>query len=87
MAKINISGVKSGSKDYTVHVVLTEKQDFEGEEQEVPIGEAFVIIPEGTERADIKDKIVDTAKKIMDKHRDALDKRKDIEELEFPEIE
>jgi len=87
MAKINIAGVRSGSKDYQVHVVLTETQTVEGEAQEVPIGEAFVLILEGTEMADVKDKIVDASEKIMDKHKDSLDKRKDIEELKFPEIE
>ena len=86
MAKINIAGVKSGSKDYTVHVILTEPQESEGRTWEQAIGEAFVLIPEGTEPADVKDKIVDAADKIMDRHKDAQDKRKDIEELEFPEI-
>jgi len=87
MAKINIAGVKSGSKDYTIHVILTEQQEVEGEIQDMPIGEAFVTIPQGTEPADVKDKIVDAANKIMDAHKDAQDKRKDIEEIEFPEIE
>lgn len=86
MAKIVIGGVRSGSKDYTVHVVLTEQQEVEGQMVDVPIGEAFVLIPQGTEIADVKDKIVDAANQIMDRHKDSLDKRKDIEELEFPEI-
>lgn len=87
MAKIVIGGVKSGSKDYTVHIILTETQMVDLQDTEVPLGEAFITIPQGTEPADVKDKIVDAANKIMDKHKDALDKRKDIEEIEFPEIE
>lgn len=86
MAKINIMGVKSGSKDYTVHVVLTEQQQVEGQPQEMPIGEAFPTIPQGTEMADVKDIIVDAAEKILDAVKDAKDKRKDIEELDFPDI-
>lgn len=87
MAKINIMGVRSGSKDYTVHVVLTEQQEVEGEPVDAPIGEAFVAISQGTEMADVKAQIVDAANGIMDAHRDAQNKRKDIEELEFPVIE
>jgi len=87
MAKINIMGVRSGSKDYTVHVVLTEQQEVEGQMTDVPLGEAFVLIPQETEKADVKDKLVEAAKGIMDRHKDAQNKRKDIEELEFPEVE
>jgi len=86
MAKINIMGVRAGSKDYTVHVVLTEQVEVEGQMINNPIGEAFVAIPQDTEMADVKDKIVDAANKIMDAHKDAQSKRKDVEELEFPEI-
>lgn len=86
MAKINIAGVRSGSKDYTVHVILTEQQKVEGETVDAPIGEAFVDIPQGTEMADVKAKIIDAGNQMMDRHKDSQNKRKDIEELEFPVI-
>lgn len=87
MAKINIAGVRKGDKNFTVHVILTEPRDIEGQTADLPIGEAFVAIPHGTEMPDIKDRIVDAAQGVMKAHRDAQDKRKDIEELEFPEVE
>ncbi len=86
MAKINIMGVKSGSKDYQVHVVLTEEIEIEGETVDNPIGEAFIPIAHGTSEVDIKDKILDAANKIMDKHKDSINKRADIETIDFPEI-
>ena len=86
MAKINIVGVRSGSKDYTAHIVLTEQQEVEGQMTDIPLGEAFVSIPQGTEMADVKAKVVDAANGIMKAHKDAQDKRRDIEELGFPEV-
>lgn len=86
MAKINIMGVKRGSQNYTIHIVVTEPQDIEGEIENVPIGEALITISHTLEAADIKDRIVDAAKGVMDAHKDAENKRRDIEEFEFPEI-
>lgn len=86
MATIKIAGVGTGSKDYTVHVVLTEEQEVDGQPTDAPIGEAFIVIPQGTEMADVKDKIIKAATGIMKAHKDALDKRRDIEELDFPPI-
>ena len=87
MAKIQVVGVKRGAGNYTVHIILTQSQVIAGQLQDLPIGEAFVPFPHNTEMADIKDRIVDAAKGIMDAHKDAQNKRKDIEELEFPEVE
>lgn len=87
MAKINIMGVATGSKNFTVHVVLTEERDIEGSPVDVPLGEAFLDIPEATEMADVKARIVDASQAIMKKHQDSMDKRKDIEEMDFPPIE
>ncbi|MBA7708676.1 hypothetical protein ES703_117579 [subsurface metagenome] len=87
MAVINIASVQSGSKSYTVHVVLTEGEVVGDQSEVVVLGEAFLEIPEGTEMADVKDLIIKAAQGIMKKHQDSLDKRKDIEELDFPPIE
>lgn len=87
MAVINIAGVRSEGKGYTVHVVLTAEPVID---QETPIdvfGEAFVEIPEATEMSDVKDRIIEAAREIMKKRQDSIDKRKDLEELDFPPIE
>lgn len=86
MAKVNVSGVRKGDNNFTVHLVLTETQEVDGEPQEIAIGEGFIPIPHGMEMADVKGRLVDAAQQIMDAHKDAQQKRKDIEELEFPEI-
>lgn len=87
MAVINIASVTSGSKKYTVHVVLTAEPVIDEETPVNVLGEAFLEIPEGTEMADVKDRIIDTAQGIMKKHKDSLDKRRDLDELDFPPIE
>ena len=87
MAKINIMGVRSGSKSFTVHAVLTEAGESGTPEDINILGEAFIEIPESTEMADVKKRIVDAATGIMKKHQDSVDKRHDIEELDFPPIE
>lgn len=87
MAKINIMGVNSGSKSYTAHVVLTKDGPSGTPEDVIILGEAFVEIPEATEMADVKKRIVDAATRIMKKHQDSVDKKHDIEELDFPPIE
>lgn len=86
MAKIRIDGVFNEGSNYTAHVALIESQMVEGVEAEMPLGEAFVNFPSGTEMADVKKKIIKAAEGIWKSHQDALDKRKDIEELEFPPI-
>jgi len=86
MAEITIVGVRSGSKDYTIHIVLTEDQDIEGESPVLVLGEAFLEIAEGTEMADVKTKIIDAATDIMKHHKDAIDKKHDLNELDFPPI-
>ena len=87
MAKINIAGVSSGSKDYTTHVVLTEDNEPGAEFPFTILGEAFVEIPWPTEPADVKVLIVDAAQGIMKKHKDAVDKKADLSEIDFPPIE
>ena len=86
MARIVIAGVSYDQVDYHVLVTLVEAHPFEGEDVDVPLGEAAVRIPGGMEIADIKKVIVKEAEKIMDAHRNALDRRKDIEEIDFPDI-
>jgi hypothetical protein len=87
MAKIRIGGVGFNGENYTVNVVVTETQFVEDKDIDVPLGEAAVSFPKDTEAADIKDKIEDAAKGIMDANTKAKDKRKDIEEIEFAELE
>ncbi len=86
MAKITIGGVKKGPDAFTILIILTEPQEIEGQPGEVPIGEAVITIPLDMEMADIRGRIVDTAKEVLKAHKDAKDKRKDVEELELPEI-
>lgn len=86
MAKIHIASVDNNAFIYSVLINLTEVQTVEGEDIEVPIGEATVTFPHGTEMADIKTKIIDAAQGIFKAHKNALDKKADLEELEFPEI-
>lgn len=86
MAEIRIMGVTMGSKDYTVHMVLTEEREEEGQLVDMPLGEAFLSILHGTKMADVKTQIIDAATGIMKAHKDALDKKQDISELEFPPI-
>jgi len=87
MAEINIVGVRTGSKEFTVHIALIESQEGEGESAVNVLGEAFLEIPEATEMADVKGKIIDAATGILNAHKDAQNKKKDIEELDFPPIE
>jgi len=87
MAVINIVNVTTGSKSFTVHVVLTEDQNLDNPEEVVVLGEAFLEMPEGIEMADVKDRIVDAARGILKKHQDSVDKKKDISEMDFPPIE
>ena len=86
MARINITGVSMGSKDFTVHMVLTEEQEVDGQMVDNIFGEAFVLIPHMTEMADVKTKIVDAATGIMKSHKDAVQKKLDIKEIDFPPI-
>ncbi|MBA7672193.1 hypothetical protein ES703_80367 [subsurface metagenome] len=86
MANIHIIGVNSGSKSYTVHVVLAETANPEDPGDVTVLGEAFVELPEAAEMTDVWDKIIDAAHGIMKKHKDSADKRRDIEELDFPPI-
>ena len=87
MAVINIMGVSTGSKSFTVHVVLTEDQNLDDPGNVVVFGEAFLEMPSGIEMADVKSRIIDAAQGIFKKHQDSVDKKKDIEELDFPPIE
>ena len=64
MPKINIAGVKSGNGINEIHLVLTETQQVEGQNVEVPIGEAFIPIPEGTTKARTKSIITARAREI-----------------------
>ncbi len=86
MAIVNIAGVQSGSKSFTVHVVLTKDPVVDEQSDVVVFGEAFVEIPEGTETADVKTRIIDAAQGIMKKHQDSADKKRDISEMDFPPI-
>jgi len=87
MAKINIMGVKRGDINHQVHVVLTEQQEIEGEPQEIPLGEAFVVIPDGMKPAKAKTMIIGAAQGIMAKHKEATKIRERLQQVEFPEIE
>ncbi|MBA7648415.1 hypothetical protein ES703_56201 [subsurface metagenome] len=86
MAIINIAGVSSHNKSYTAHIVLTKDADPGDPTVVVVLGEAFVEIPQGIEKEDVKALIVDASQSIFDKHRDALNRRHDLDELEFPPI-
>ena len=86
MAVINIMGVTTGSKSFTVHVVLTEDQNPDDPEKMVVFGEAFLEMPEGIEMEDVKSRIIDAAQGILKKHQDSVDKKEDILELDFPPI-
>ena len=87
MAKIVISGVSYDQSNYTVHVVLTELQNVDDQEEETAIGEAFLRFPSTTEMPDIEAKIIDAARGIMKAHKNSLDKKRDIQELPFPPID
>lgn len=87
MAKIHIASVDNNETTYSVLIALTETQTIEGEDMEVPIGEATITFPHKTETADVKGKIVDAAQAIFKAHQNALDKKKDLEELELPDIQ
>jgi len=86
MAKINIMGVKRGEDNHSVHVVLTEPQMIDGEQQQVSLGEAFIPIPDGTKPAKVKADIIRAARGIMAKHKQAANYRRKLEQVEFPEI-
>jgi len=86
MAKINIAGVKRGEGCQVVHVVLTEPQTIEGEEQQVALGEAFVPVPDGTKSAKVKQLIISAGREMMTNHKEAKKTREKLQKVEFPEI-
>jgi len=86
MAKINIMGVKRGDDNHVINITLTEPQMIEGEEQQVPLGEAFIPVPDGTKPAKVKQLIIAAGKGIMTKHKQAVNYRQKLEKVEFPEI-
>jgi len=86
MAKIVIAGVKRGEDNHSVHVILTEPQMIDGEEQQVALGEAFIPVPDGTKPAKVTAGIIKAARGIMAKHKQAVNYRQKLEQVEFPEI-
>ena len=76
MAYISIMSVTTGSRSFTVHVVLTKDQNIDDPDKVVVYGEAFLEMPEGIEMADVKNRIVDAAHGILINTRTLSTRRK-----------
>lgn len=86
MAKIKVAGVSYDQSNYTIMVTLVESRVIEGDDVDVPLGEASVRFPSGMPMDDIKKLVVKTAEQISKAHHNSVDKGKDISELDFPDI-
>lgn len=86
MAEIRISGVRMGSEDYHVHLVVVETRVVDGQEVDVPIGEVSCTFPSGATLHQAAQALIEQARAVKAHHEQAAQALQALQQMEWPAV-